>query len=191
MTLKCLFCLTNSNCCWGIRERAYLVIVGSINLCQEILYDIVIEVYIYYNASYTAIEEESYPQTGICIVFVCYSELKTDCVFNLTVDYTDIKRTLALLCTFPICYHSSQCCSSPLCPAVCHSSHVFDDAPIPLWFGRLFVMRSPAITSQPGESTQPCALINPAAVCVHCSAHSASRWVSTCWRHQRSSTQEM
>lgn len=43
----------------------------------------------------------------------------------------------------------------------------------------------------PRESTQPCALINPAAVCVHCSAHSASRWVSTCWRHQRGSTQEM
>lgn len=28
-------------------------------------------------------------------------------------------------------------------------------------------------------------------VCVYCSAHSASRWVSTCWCHQRSSTQEM
>lgn len=27
--------------------------------------------------------------------------------------------------------------------------------------------------------------------CACCSAHSASWWVSTCWRHQRSSTQEM
>lgn len=124
--------------------------------------------YVYYNANYIAIKEESYPQTDICILYVCYSELKT-------VDYTDIKRTLALLCTFSTCYHSSQCCSSPLCPAVCHNSHVFSDAPIPLWFDRLFVICSPAITSQPGKSTQPCALINPAAVCVHCSAHSASR----------------
>ncbi len=98
----------------------------------------------------------------------------------------------AQLCTFSACCSSpSQCWSSPLCPAVCHNSHVSSDGPIPRWFGRLFVMRSPAITTQPGESTQPCALINPAAACVHCSAHSASRWVSTCWRHQRSSTQEM
>lgn len=76
----------------------------------------------------------------------------------------------------------------PQCPAVCPNSPVFSNPSIPLWFGRLFVMCSPAITTQPSESTQPCALINPAAVCVYCSAHSASRWVSTCWRHQRSST---
>lgn len=63
----------------------------------------------------------------------------------------------ALLCGFSTCSSSpSQCCSSPLCPAVRHNSHVFSDAPIPRWFGRLFVMCSPAIiTLTPASQLNP------------------------------------
>lgn len=95
----------------------------------------------------------------------------------------------ALLCRFSTRNSApSQCCIYPQRPAVCPNSPVFSNPTIPLWFGKLFVICSPAIATQPGESTPPCALINPAAVCVYCSAHSASRRVSTCWRHQRTST---
>lgn len=55
--------------------------------------------------------------------------------------------------------------------------------------GCLLCVPLPSLPNR-AQPTQPCALINPAAataaaLCVHCSAHSASRWVSTCWRHQR------
>lgn len=92
----------------------------------------------------------------------------------------------ARLYRFAKCNNSPRhSCISPQCPAVCPNSLVFSQPAVPLWFGKLFVMCSPAFASQPSESTQPRALINPAAVCVYCSAHSASRWVYTCWRHQK------
>lgn len=116
-------------------------------------------------------------------------------IYSLSINLTWCSlRLLSLLSSLEIWPHVTSLSVAPvvlLCPAVYCTVTPLLSMPNtrtpPDSAGCLLCVPPPSLPNR-AEPTQPRALINPAAaaaLCVHCSAHSASRWVSTCWRHQR------